>query len=71
MPIVQQSPEEEMPFVYITFATHVMLATERYFPWLFGYVTIALAHHNRMHVSQSECLLVKQNRLLQTYVRNQ
>ena len=55
-------PEEETPFVYITLATHVTLATAGYTPCLFGYVTIGLARHNRTHFSQSERLLVKPQR---------
>ena len=53
---MQQSPEEETPFVYVT------LATAGYTPCLFGYVTIGLARHNRTHFSQSERLLVKPKR---------
>ena len=49
-------------FVYVTLATHVTLATAGYTPCLFVYVTIGLARHNRMHVSQSERLLVKPQR---------
>ena len=59
---MQQSPEEETPFVYVTLATHVTLATAGYNPSLFGYVTIGLARHNRTHFSQSERLLVKPQR---------
>ena len=62
IPTVQQSAETEMPFVYVTLATHVTLATAGYTPCLFVYVTIGLARHNRMHVSQSERLLVKPQR---------
>ena len=62
IPTVQQSPEKEMPYVYVTLATDVTLATAWYFPCLFGYVTIGLARHNRTHVSQSELLLVKPQR---------
>ena len=62
IPTVQQSPEEETPFVYVTLATHVSLATAGYTPCLFGYVTIGLARHNRTHFSQSERLLVKPQR---------
>ena len=50
------------PFVYVTLATHVTLATAGYTPCLFGYVTIGLARHNRTHFSQSERLLVKPQR---------
>ena len=60
---MQQSPEEEKPFVYVTLGTHVTLATAGYTPCLFGYVTIGLARHNRTHFSQSERLLVKPQRL--------
>ena len=59
---MQQSPEEETPFVYVTLATLVTLATAGYIPCLFGYVTIGLARHNRTHFSQSERLLVKPKR---------
>ena len=59
---MQQSPEEETPFVYVTLATLVTLATAGYTPCLFGYVTIGLARHNRTHFSQSERLLVKPKR---------
>ena len=59
---MQQSPEEETPFVYVTLATFVTLATAGYTPCLFGYVTIGLARHNRTHFSQSERLLVKPKR---------
>ena len=38
---------------------HITLATARYSPCLFEYVTIGLARPNRTHVSQSERLLVK------------
>ena len=38
------------------------LATARYSPCLFGYITIGMARHNRTHVNQSEHLLVKPNR---------
>ena len=62
IPTVQQSPEEETPFVYVTLATHVTLATAGYTPCLFGHVTIGLARHNRTHFSQSERLLVKPQR---------
>ena len=62
IPTVQQSAETEMPFVYVTLATHVTLATAGYTPCLFVYVTIGLARHNRTHVSQSERLLVKPQR---------
>ena len=59
---MQQFPEEETPFVYVTLATHVTLATAGYTPCLFGYVTIGLVRHNRTHFSQSERLLVKPQR---------
>ena len=59
---MQQSPEEETPFVYVTLATLVTMATGGYTPCLFGYVTIGLARHNRTHFSQSERLLVKLKR---------
>ena len=59
---MQQSLEEEMPFVYVTLATLVTLATAGYTPCLFGYVTIGLARHNRTHFSHSERLLVKPKR---------
>ena len=62
IPTVQQSAETEMPFVYVTLATHVTLATAGYTQCLFVYVTIGLARHNRTHVSQSERLLVKPQR---------
>ena len=62
IPTVQQSPKEETPFVYVTLATLVTLATAGYTPCLFGYVTIGLARHNRTHFSQSERLLVKPQR---------
>ena len=62
IPTVQQSPEEETPFVYVTLATHVTLATAGYTPCLFWYVTIGLTRHNRTHFSQSERLLVKPQR---------
>ena len=62
IPPVQQSPEEETPFVYVTLATHVPLATAGYTPCLFGYVTIGLVRHNRTLFSQSERLLVKPQR---------
>ena len=62
IPTVQQSPEEETSFVYVTLATHVTLATAGYTPCLFGYVTIGLTRHNRTHFSQSERLLVKPQR---------
>ena len=42
-----------MPFVYVTLATDVRLATAWYSPCLFEYATIGLPHHNRTHVSQS------------------
>ena len=59
---VQQSTEEETPFVYVTLPTLVTLATAGYTPCLFGYVTIGLARYNRTHFSQSERLLVKPKR---------
>ena len=59
---MQQSPEEETPFVYVTLATLVTLATAGYTPCLFGYVTIGLARYNRTHFSQSERLSVKPKR---------
>ena len=59
---MQQSPEEEKPFVYVTLATQVTLATAGYTPCLFGYVINGLARHNRTHFSQSERLLVKPQR---------
>ena len=62
IPTVQQSPEEDRPFVYIMLATLVTMATGGYTPCLFGYVTIALARHDRTHFSQSERLLVKPKR---------
>ena len=62
IPTVQHSPEEETPFVYVTLATLITLATAGYTPCLFGYVTIGLARHNRTHFSQSERLLVKPKR---------
>ena len=62
IPTVQQSAETEMPFVYVTLATHVTLATAGYTPCLFVYVTIGLGRHNRTHVSQSGRLLVKPQR---------
>ena len=62
IPTVQQFAETEMPFVYVTLATHVMLATAGYTPCLFRYLTIGLARHNRKHVSQSERRLVKPQR---------
>ena len=62
IPTMQQSPEEETPFVYVTLATLVTFATAGYTPCLFGYVTIGLARHNRTHFNQSERLLVKPKR---------
>ena len=62
IPTVQQSPEGETLFVYVTLATHVTLATAGYTPCLFGYVTIGLVRHNRTLFSQSERLLVKPQR---------
>ena len=50
---MQQSPEKEVPFVYLTLATDVTLATARYSLCLFEFVTIELKCHNRTHVSQS------------------
>ena len=62
IPTVQQSPEKEMPFVYVTLVTDVTLATAQYSPCLFEYVTIGLGRHNQTPVSQSERLLLKPQR---------
>ena len=62
IPTVQQSAETEMPFVYVTLATHITLAMAGYTPCLFRYITIGLVRHNRKHVSQSERRLVKPQR---------